>query len=266
MSTSGLKSRVQGARQRLRSQLEECCAIARDRRGQSADEQHRPDQECPCDGCEYAPRVNSSSLPPAAVALLRSTASATSGVVNVSQFLSNDALSPSFTTTKGGITLHPQQGGSRRRGVAARQQSASVCAGLRTNEGDAQDCGEQCVIDRDRPQEHADHLPPRADCGEVHRDQQRVDQHPQRGASRAVHRPAGHSKGNESDASDSSCSDAGADKVQAKEEPRNGGWQRQKSDARQRFRRGGKGKDSLHKDLLDGCVTALLMARAEAAT
>jgi RNA polymerase sigma-70 factor, ECF subfamily len=51
MSMSGLKSRVQRARQRLRAQLEDCCAIERDRIGQPADYQRRPDRPCPCDGC-----------------------------------------------------------------------------------------------------------------------------------------------------------------------------------------------------------------------
>ncbi|HRP63706.1 MAG TPA: sigma-70 family RNA polymerase sigma factor [Phycisphaerales bacterium] len=51
MSMSGLKSRVQRARQRLRAQLEGCCAIERDRLGQPADYQRRRDQPCPCDGC-----------------------------------------------------------------------------------------------------------------------------------------------------------------------------------------------------------------------
>jgi RNA polymerase sigma-70 factor (ECF subfamily) len=51
MSMSGLKSRVQRARQRLRAQLEECCSIERDRLGQPADYQRRLDRRCPCDGC-----------------------------------------------------------------------------------------------------------------------------------------------------------------------------------------------------------------------
>ena len=51
MSMSGLKSRVQRARQRLRAQLEDCCAIERDRIGQPADYERRPDRPCPCDGC-----------------------------------------------------------------------------------------------------------------------------------------------------------------------------------------------------------------------
>lgn len=51
MSMSGLKSRVQRARQRLRAQLEDCCAIERDRIGQPADYERRPDRPCPCDEC-----------------------------------------------------------------------------------------------------------------------------------------------------------------------------------------------------------------------
>lgn len=51
MSMSGLKSRVQRARQRLRAQLEDCCTIDRDGIGQPADFRHRPDRPCPCDGC-----------------------------------------------------------------------------------------------------------------------------------------------------------------------------------------------------------------------
>ncbi len=51
MSMSGLKSRVQRARQRLRAQLEDCCAVERDRTGKPADYQRRPDRPCPCDGC-----------------------------------------------------------------------------------------------------------------------------------------------------------------------------------------------------------------------
>jgi RNA polymerase sigma-70 factor (ECF subfamily) len=51
MSISGLKSRVQRARQRLRAQLEGCCAVERDRTGQPTDYQRRPDRPCPCDGC-----------------------------------------------------------------------------------------------------------------------------------------------------------------------------------------------------------------------
>lgn len=51
MSMSGLKSRVQRARQRLRAQLEDCCAIDCDPRGQPADYRRRPGRPCPCDGC-----------------------------------------------------------------------------------------------------------------------------------------------------------------------------------------------------------------------
>lgn len=53
MSMSGLKSRVQRARQRLRAQLEDCCAIERDRIGQPADYERRSDWvgPCACDGC-----------------------------------------------------------------------------------------------------------------------------------------------------------------------------------------------------------------------
>jgi RNA polymerase sigma-70 factor (ECF subfamily) len=52
LSMSGLKSRVQRARQRLRLQLEDCCAIERDRIGQPSDYRRRPDRPCPCEGCE----------------------------------------------------------------------------------------------------------------------------------------------------------------------------------------------------------------------
>jgi RNA polymerase sigma-70 factor (ECF subfamily) len=52
VSISTLKSRVQRARQRLRAQLEDCCAIDRDGRGQPADYHRRPDRPCPCDGCQ----------------------------------------------------------------------------------------------------------------------------------------------------------------------------------------------------------------------
>lgn len=51
MSMSGLKSRVQRARQRLRAHLEDCCAVERDATGKPADYQRRPDRPCPCDGC-----------------------------------------------------------------------------------------------------------------------------------------------------------------------------------------------------------------------
>jgi len=52
MSMSGLKSRVQRARGRLRAQLEQCCVIERDRVGQPADSTRRRDRPCPCDGCD----------------------------------------------------------------------------------------------------------------------------------------------------------------------------------------------------------------------
>ncbi|MGE3165465.1 MAG: sigma factor-like helix-turn-helix DNA-binding protein [Planctomycetota bacterium] len=51
MSMSGLKSRVQRARQRLRAQLEDCCAVERDRSGRPVDYRRRPDRPSPCDGC-----------------------------------------------------------------------------------------------------------------------------------------------------------------------------------------------------------------------
>lgn len=51
MSMSGLKSRVQRARQRLRARLEDCCTIERDPTGQPADYQRKSDRPCPCDGC-----------------------------------------------------------------------------------------------------------------------------------------------------------------------------------------------------------------------
>lgn len=50
ISISGMKSRVQRARQRLRAQLEDCCTIERDPLGQPADYRRRPDRPCPCDG------------------------------------------------------------------------------------------------------------------------------------------------------------------------------------------------------------------------
>lgn len=52
ISPSGLKSRVQRARRRLRARLDACCAVERDGRGQPADYQRRPDRPCPCDGCD----------------------------------------------------------------------------------------------------------------------------------------------------------------------------------------------------------------------
>lgn len=51
MSMSGLKSRVQRARQRLRARLEECCTVELDPLGRPADYRRRPDHPCPCDGC-----------------------------------------------------------------------------------------------------------------------------------------------------------------------------------------------------------------------
>jgi RNA polymerase sigma-70 factor (ECF subfamily) len=52
MSNSGLKSRVQRARRKLRSILEDCCVIERDRIGQPAEFSRRTDRPCPCDGCD----------------------------------------------------------------------------------------------------------------------------------------------------------------------------------------------------------------------
>jgi RNA polymerase sigma-70 factor (ECF subfamily) len=46
MSASGLKSRVQRARRRLRAVLEGCCAIARDARGKPIDYQRRAGPGC----------------------------------------------------------------------------------------------------------------------------------------------------------------------------------------------------------------------------
>ncbi|MBX3374063.1 MAG: sigma-70 family RNA polymerase sigma factor [Phycisphaeraceae bacterium] len=51
LSMSGLKSRVQRARRRLRAHLEACCAIDRDGTGRPIDTRRRPDRPCPCDGC-----------------------------------------------------------------------------------------------------------------------------------------------------------------------------------------------------------------------
>ncbi|MBK9119037.1 MAG: sigma-70 family RNA polymerase sigma factor [Phycisphaerales bacterium] len=51
LSLSGLKSRVQRARQRLRAALEACCTIERDRAGQPADYQRKPDRLCPYGDC-----------------------------------------------------------------------------------------------------------------------------------------------------------------------------------------------------------------------
>lgn len=51
MSLSGLKSRVQRARARLRALLHDCCLVERDRLGQPAEYARRPDRPCPCDGC-----------------------------------------------------------------------------------------------------------------------------------------------------------------------------------------------------------------------
>jgi RNA polymerase sigma-70 factor (ECF subfamily) len=51
ISLSGMKSRVQRGRQRLRAMLEDCCRIDLDRRGHiSAYAAHRPDA-CGCGDC-----------------------------------------------------------------------------------------------------------------------------------------------------------------------------------------------------------------------
>lgn len=51
ISVSGMKSRVQRARRRLRERLEDCCAVELDRLGTPADYQRHPDRPCPCDNC-----------------------------------------------------------------------------------------------------------------------------------------------------------------------------------------------------------------------
>ncbi len=52
ISASGLKSRVQRARRRLRAVLEDCCAVDRDGRGAPADYRRRPGRPCPCDAAD----------------------------------------------------------------------------------------------------------------------------------------------------------------------------------------------------------------------
>jgi len=52
MSNSGLKSRVQRARRRLRALLEDCCTIERDRLGLPADYQRNTPRSCPCSDSE----------------------------------------------------------------------------------------------------------------------------------------------------------------------------------------------------------------------
>jgi RNA polymerase sigma-70 factor (ECF subfamily) len=50
LSTSGIKSRVQRARRRLRAVLENCCSVAQDSRGQPIDFHKRPGTDCGCSG------------------------------------------------------------------------------------------------------------------------------------------------------------------------------------------------------------------------
>jgi RNA polymerase sigma-70 factor, ECF subfamily len=51
VSTSGIKSRVQRARRRLRAVLESCCSIARDTQGKPVDYQRRAGTDCTrCEG------------------------------------------------------------------------------------------------------------------------------------------------------------------------------------------------------------------------
>jgi len=46
ISTSGMKSRVQRARERLRAAVESCCEVARDSRGVPTDCEKRPNADC----------------------------------------------------------------------------------------------------------------------------------------------------------------------------------------------------------------------------
>jgi RNA polymerase sigma-70 factor, ECF subfamily len=48
LSASGLKSRVQRARRRLRALLEGCCEVERDRRGTPVSYRLKPERPCPC--------------------------------------------------------------------------------------------------------------------------------------------------------------------------------------------------------------------------
>lgn len=51
LSMSGLKSRVQRARRRLRARLEACCTVDRDGTGRPINSRRRrPDGPCPCEG------------------------------------------------------------------------------------------------------------------------------------------------------------------------------------------------------------------------
>ncbi len=51
MSMSGLKSRVQRARKKLRSVLEQCCSVELDRRGSPVEYERRLDDGCSCGDC-----------------------------------------------------------------------------------------------------------------------------------------------------------------------------------------------------------------------
>lgn len=52
LSISGMKSRVQRARYRLKTALEECCRLERDRRGGIVSFEAREDGGCRCDPCQ----------------------------------------------------------------------------------------------------------------------------------------------------------------------------------------------------------------------
>jgi RNA polymerase sigma-70 factor (ECF subfamily) len=54
VSASGLKSRVQRARSRLRAVLESCCSVARDQRGRPIEYERRAGTACPCRGAGSA--------------------------------------------------------------------------------------------------------------------------------------------------------------------------------------------------------------------
>lgn len=51
ISISGMKSRVQRARERLRTAVESCCVMARDAKGVPTDCQKRPGADCDCKCC-----------------------------------------------------------------------------------------------------------------------------------------------------------------------------------------------------------------------
>jgi RNA polymerase sigma-70 factor (ECF subfamily) len=54
ISNSGIKSRVQRARKRLRAVLENCCSVEQDRRGNPIDYEKRSRSNCACSGTNSA--------------------------------------------------------------------------------------------------------------------------------------------------------------------------------------------------------------------